>query len=96
MPSKYKCPVCGCTEYYSMSGASNSSNCPHSGNKSDNNRNALINANIDLNSFEFLDIRGFGVQLNAEVCLCANCGHIDLFNENLAKTFKADGVKPNK
>ncbi len=90
MPLKYKCPVCGCTEYYSLSGSASSNNdSPRDGQQNYSNK-ALINAFLDIYCAESLRIRSFDVSLNAQVCLCKNCGHIDLFNENLVSTFQSD------
>ena len=91
MPSKYKCPVCGCTEYYSLSGSSTSTHSTFNGTHNENDGSkSLISADLDIYCAEHLDIRSFGVSLNAEVCLCKNCGHIDLFNESRVRHFQSE------
>ena len=91
MPSKYKCPVCGCTEYFplvpSRVGSRSSSDSKGNGNPKER---SLIDSDLSIDCAEWLSIREFNIKLNAEVCMCKNCAHIDLFGEDLLKNVQND------
>ena len=94
MPKIYKCPICGCTEYYEIPGVGQESRITTGGPYSDNPHKTTIIQPRCLIQYE-IDIWGDArisknvFSFNANVCLCKNCGHMDLFNENMLKSIKA-------
>lgn len=62
---KYKCPICGCEEFYIIDGVSSP------------NENGLIQYKIEIWGDAYL--RENVLNCNFETRVCKECGHVDLF-----------------
>lgn len=90
MPKFYKCPICGCTEYYeipSIRRGEDRETCLKNGTKIKLSPRYLLNVDIDIHGDAWLRQN---IDFNASVCLCKKCSHIDLFNEPMLESIKAD------
>ena len=92
MEFKYKCPICGCEECYILksSGSNGKSThlregCPLSIEFSPRN---LIDFDIEI--FGDAYIRNLVHNVNATVCLCKKCGHVDLFASQMLREIEND------
>ena len=95
MPKLYKCPICGCTEYYEIDSISRQS-IRNFGNNHQNERKTSPRSLIEYQlSLEDAYIREETFNFNAAVCLCKKCGHIDLFNEHLLSDIKKEEAELN-
>ena len=91
---EFKCPICGCTEHYPISLIENPTKETIGGPYSDNPYRTIIKTPRTLLSYEFSisgDASGlFALNGSAEVYLCAKCGHIELFGENMLARLNRD------
>ena len=95
MAIEYKCPICGCTEYYSIPTQGSVSERSLGTGFSDNPYTkeityprCLVEYELELSGDAWLTSSNF--EFNATVRLCKKCGHIDLFNESMLEQIKRD------
>lgn len=98
MPKQYKCPICGSTEYYNIPGHEPSQITRVTKNNYEDGyivgqttKTVIIEHrnlfNIGARSNERVDVSFI---VNAEICLCKNCGHLDFFNEEMLLDIKTN------
>ena len=83
MANGYKCPICGCTEHYSI---------PAVGREEISR--SLVKYEFDIYGDAY--IRKAEVSFDANIRLCKNCGHMDLFNEGMLEEIKKDEQELSK
>lgn len=79
MPKIYKCPICGCTEYYEIPAIGKDTE--DSFKREIIHPRCFIEYEIEISGDASLRINTMNV--NANICLCKKCGHMDLFNEGM-------------
>ena len=93
MPLPYKCPICGCTEYYEIPGLGKEKRERKGTGYTDNPYRTEIIEPRCLVEYE-AEISGDAsyyrhvMNVNANVRLCKACGHMDLFNEGMLREIK--------